>query len=324
MGPKKMDRERIMTGIKPSGRIHFGNIIGAIMPSLQAVKDRKAVLLLCLADYHALTEEQLESSKLSEYTYEICKIVLNLAEIMKLSKERIVLYRQSKTSTTFALFWKLLCLIKQGQMERLHSIKQYKEKDQDKLNMGIYTYPVLMAADMISIAPNLVIVASDQKQHIEYGKLLLRRYCQKYKIGGNYKLNAIVNESKVFGNDGRKMSKSYGNAIDPFMSYETLSTYIMKTPTDSTPIGEPIEIEDFALVELIRSHCSEEVFLAKKEAMHSGDIGWREIKEYTLELLDNSRGNYTKERDDIEKRIEIGEALISSAMRDNPLLEQFG
>lgn len=284
----------ILTGVKPSGTVHFGNIVGALYPSIELIeKDNNAELLLCVADYHALTGE-LSLEEIRIFTRQLVTVVKNMA-IERGVVDRVHMYRQSAISSTFMLYWKLACLMGRGQMERLHSVKEYRQAKRE-MNIGTYTYPILMAADILTVNPEFTIVSTDQKQHIEYCKILTKRYCNRYSVDKKYAdVKSIICERQVRGSDGRKMSKSYGNTITPFMDKKSMRAAVMKSKTDSSRLGGSIQIEGFPLVDILNFYCSAGEYQEKKRSLASGTMGWREIKEFTALLLEKYSKIYLKE-----------------------------
>ena len=221
--------KRILTGIKPTGYAHIGNYFGAIKPAIEKSKNPENECFYFIADYHALTTLKTKE-ELKEYTYNIACTWLACG----LDPEKVVFYKQSDVPEVFDLNWVLSNVTPKGLMNRAHAYKAVVEKNeeqnQDKdfgVNMGLYNYPILMAADILLYDTNLVPVGLDQKQHIEIARDIAEYFNKKYGTCFVEPDCLIDEESAVLvGLDGRKMSKSYGNTIQLFTDEKTLQKSI--------------------------------------------------------------------------------------------------
>lgn len=237
-----MSKEIVLTGIKPTGKVHLGNYIGAIKPALQLAGASDCTALYFIADYHGLTFIQ-DRDEFRNLSHGIAATWLALG----LDPERVVFYRQSDVPEIFELHWILSCLTSKGLMNRAHAYKAIHEQniqagvDADTgVNMGLYTYPVLMAADILLFQSDKVPVGKDQIQHVEIARDIAEGFNRIY--GDTFKLpdyRVDENTSVIPGLDGRKMSKSYNNTIPLFETPEKLKKLISKIKTDSTPPQEP-------------------------------------------------------------------------------------
>lgn len=237
-----MSKEIVLTGIKPTGKVHLGNYIGAIKPALQLAGAGDCTALYFIADYHGLTFIQ-DRDEFRDLSYGIAATWLALG----LDPERVVFYRQSDVPEIFELHWILSCLTSKGLMNRAHAYKAIHEQniqlgvDADAgVNMGLFTYPVLMAADILLFQSDKVPVGKDQIQHVEIARDIAEGFNRVY--GDTFKLpdyRVDENTSVIPGLDGRKMSKSYNNTIPLFETPENLKKLISKIKTDSTPPQEP-------------------------------------------------------------------------------------
>ena len=207
-----MNNEIVLTGIKPTGKVHLGNCIAAIKPALQIAKDSDCTALYFIADYHGLTFIQ-NRDEFNDLSYGIAATWLALG----LDPDRVVFYRQSDVPEIFELSWILSCLTSKGLMNRAHAYKAILDKNEQLgvdmdagVNMGLFTYPILMAADILLFQSDKVPVGKDQIQHVEIARDIAESFNRNY--GETFKLpNYIVDDSTAIipGLDGRKMSKSY-------------------------------------------------------------------------------------------------------------------
>ena len=241
--------QRVLTGIKPTGTIHLGNLVGAIRPALRLAEQGLDAMYF-IADYHALTTVQPPehtAADMQQLVYEIAAAWLAFG----LDPERVVFYRQSDIPELFELTWVFDCFTSKGWMNKAHAYKALiadKSPDEDVdagINMGVYSYPMLMAADIIAFDVDLVPVGKDQVQHVEIARDIAQRINSAY---GNDLLRlprAKLEEHAAVlpGLDGRKMSKSYGNVIPLFAPAKQLEKLIMKIATDSTPPEAPKDPE---------------------------------------------------------------------------------
>jgi tryptophanyl-tRNA synthetase len=296
-----MQKKISLTGIKPTGQVHIGNYLGAIKQALQMADNYEARYFI--ADYHALNivknrEEMIESTYGVAATWIACG----------LDPEKVLLYRQSDVPETFELSTFLMGFTAKGLMNRAHAYKDKKQKNEDAekdadfgINMGLYTYPVLMAADILLFDTDIVPVGRDQVQHVEitadiagsinhcYGSELLRIP------------QSVLNETNevVQGLDGRKMSKSYGNTIPLFYPSKKLRKIIMQIVTNSQDVEEPKDPDTcnvFAIYKLFASLEQQEDLRARYKA---GGLGWGHAKQELFELLEDTFGEMRNKYDQL-------------------------
>ena len=278
---------RLLTGIKPTGSPHLGNYVGAIRPALELLSEGHEGFYF-IADYHALTTERSDEVLRSQ----IMEVTATwLAFGLDLSKSQ--LYMQSDLPEICELQWILGCITPKGLMNRGHAYKAHVQENKDLgrdvdhgVNMGSYSYPVLMAADILAPQADGVPVGRDQLQHVEVTRDLVSRFHSAYKKNVFTMPEAkLWREEKVLlGVDGRKMSKSYGNDIPLFLPLSQLRKKIMKIPTDSSDPHESKEPEGL-LFEIYRSFAAEEETQSMMEA-YRGGISWGEVKESLYKLLE--------------------------------------
>ena len=221
----------LLTGVKPTGNPHMGNLFGAILPMIDLINKNDGKSFVFIANIHALNGVK-DVEFLTEKTYEIAATFLTFG----LNPEKTIFYKQSDISEIFELTSILMNYTPKGLMNRAHAYKAILEKDgnDDNVNMGLYTYPILMAADILAMNSDIVPVGLDQKQHIEIARDIANSFNVLYK-NNILKLpeEYIQHEESIIGLDGRKMSKSYKNTIEIFATEDDTTKKIMKIPTDN-------------------------------------------------------------------------------------------
>ncbi len=284
-----MAREVILTGIKPTGMPHLGNLVGAIQPSVELSQRPDNQAFYFIADYHALTGLK-DAQEMAQYSRQIAAAWIALG----LDPERVILYRQSDIPEVFELNWILACFAPKGLMNRAHAYKAATQKNQENgdpdldagVNMGLYTYPVLMAADILLMQTRWVPVGGDQVQHIEIARDLAQYFNRQYQREVFTLPDALIDEAGAVipGLDGRKMSKSYGNTIPIFAPAATLQKLVARIATDSTRPGEPKDPDKstvFQLYRLVATTAETESF---RQAFLAG-IAWKDAKDQLYEVL---------------------------------------
>ncbi|MDF2690278.1 MAG: trpS [Gammaproteobacteria bacterium] len=283
-----MKQNIVLTGITPSGTPHIGNYIGAIKPAIEKQSHGHHAMYF-IADYHSLVK--LWDPKLRhQYIMEIASSWL----AMGLDPEQTLFYRQSDVPEILELNWILNSITAKGLLNRAHAYKdqvaknlEEGDKDPDAgITMGLYGYPVLMAADILMFNATHVPVGKDQIQHIEIARDIAARFNHVY--GEIFNLPEAVIDEKAHtlpGLDGRKMSKSYGNTIPLFAESTELKKLIMKIKTNSQAPNEPKETEAETLFQLYRAFASE-AEIKEMQHRYATGIGWGEVKNTVFELLD--------------------------------------
>lgn len=231
--------KRVLTGVKPTGVPHLGNYFGAIRPSITLSQEHPTFLFI--ADLHALTTER-DPKQLAEQTFIVAATWLALG----LDPEKTVFYKQTDVPEIATLSWILSCFTPMGLLNRAHSHKDALQKGQteEDISHGLFTYPVLMAADILLYDADYVPVGKDQKQHLEITQEIARKVNNQY--GPVLRVPQPLIDEKVMtipGLDGRKMSKSYGNAIELWASDRELEKKLKQLKTDSTEYGQPLNPE---------------------------------------------------------------------------------
>lgn len=286
-----MGQQISLTGVKPTGMPHLGNWVGAIRPAIELSHDADKQGYYFIADYHALTGLK-EAQELRDYTYQVAAAWMALG----LNPQEVVFYRQSDVPEVFELSWILACFSPKGLMNRAHAYKAQVQKNQEAgeedvdagVNMGLYTYPILMAADILLMNSNWVPVGSDQQQHVEITRDLAQYFNRQYRREVFTLPEALIDEqgAVIPGLDGRKMSKSYGNTIPIFASPEQLKKLVFRIATDSSRPGEPKDAETSTIFQLYRLLATPEETAAFKQAYQNG-IAWKDAKEALYTLLES-------------------------------------
>lgn len=300
---------RILTGIQATGVPHLGNILGAIQPGIQLARQADHEAFLFIANMHSLTAIK-EADLIKQNTYGVAAAWLAFG----LDTSKNVFYRQSDVPEVAELMWYLNCFTPFPMLSNAHSFKD-KSENLKEVNAGLFTYPVLMAADILLYDANFVPVGKDQKQHLEMTRDIAGAFNHKY--GEVLVLPEASIDERVMivpGTDGRKMSKSYNNYINIFLAEKELKKQVMAIVTDSTPLEEPKDPDTcnvFALFKLVATHSETEDLRRKYLA---GNFGYGHAKAALLELL---LSKYADERSQfnywMSEKTALDEELIKGA-----------
>ncbi|MDO6516219.1 tryptophan--tRNA ligase [Zobellia uliginosa] len=299
---------RILTGIQSTGIPHLGNILGAIMPAIDMAQDPNNESFLFIADLHSLTQIK-NAEELRKNTYAIASTWLAFG----LDIEKTVFYRQSDVPQTTELSWYLSCFFPYQRLTLAHSFKDKADRLED-VNAGLFTYPMLMAADILLYDANIVPVGKDQMQHIEITRDVASRF--HAQLGETFVLpEGKVQETTMYvpGTDGEKMSKSRGNLINLFQTDKKLRKQIMGIQTDSTPMEDPKDpTKDnvFALYKLLATQEQIEEMSANYLA---GNYGYGHAKQALYEVIVNKFGDarekyeyYMNNTQEVDEALAIG------------------
>ncbi len=271
--------KRILTGIKPSGDLHLGNYFGVIKPLLELQEKEDSELFVFIANYHAQTSVK-DKKELEKNTLNILKIYLASG----LDPEKTTIYLQSDVPEVHELSWVFATLTTMPELMRAHAFKDAEAKNKD-INVGIFTYPLLMAADIALFKADLVPVGKDQIQHIEMAREMVRDFNKTYGEFLKEPKELVQKEIETIpGTDGQKMSKSYKNVIPLVATDEEWGKAVFSTVTGSVPLGEPIDSAScniFALHKLL----SKDILPELEKRYKEGSIGYKESKEILLENL---------------------------------------
>lgn len=282
-----MKRKKALTGIKPTGTIHLGNILGAFLPALELTKTYDTNYFI--ADAHSITTVN-SGDELRKLSLQVATAWLALG----LDPDTSTFYRQSDILDDFLLSWIFHCITPKGLMNRAHAYKAIVDTAQENgdsdadtnVNMGLFSYPILMAADIILYSADVVPVGQDQKQHVE----IARDIAQKFnKIYGNILTvpQPMIEKSVATlpGLDHRKMSKSYNNIISIFCSDDEMWNQIKKFKTDSSPVGEAKNADEVPLFQLIEVIAPKDISKQLKTDMSQGNYSWGSMKELLFEQV---------------------------------------
>jgi tryptophanyl-tRNA synthetase len=308
---------RVLTGITTSGTPHLGNYVGAMRPAIAASRQPGVESFYFLADYHALIHVP-DPERVQRSTLEIAAAWLAAG----LDAKKVLFYRQSDIPEVPELTWLLACVTGKGLLNRAHAYKAAMERnraggaDSDAgVSMGLFMYPVLMAADILLFKANAVPVGRDQVQHIEMARDIAASFNRRY--GKHLVLpEALVDEPVAIlpGLDGRKMSKSYGNSIPLFATPAEMKKRIFAIVTDSRVPGEPKDSERSALFQIYQAFATPEE-TTRMRAAFAGGIAWGEAKQALFERIEAEvapmRGRYESLMADpagIERRLQDGAA----------------
>jgi len=299
---------RILTGVQSTGTPHLGNLLGAIIPAIAMSKKSKEESFLFIADLHSLTQIK-DPKTLKANTYSTAATWLACG----LDVEKTVFYRQSDVPQVTELSWYLSCFYPYQRLTLAHSFKDKADRLED-VNSGLFSYPMLMAADILLYDADIVPVGKDQLQHLEMTRDVANRF--NHQMGETLIApQAKIQEGTMYvpGTDGEKMSKSKGNIIDIFLNDKQLRKQIMKIQTDSTPLEDPKNPDTcnlFALYKLIAS--TEEIEEMRSKYL-AGNYGYGHAKQAFYELLlkrfEKERELYTyymNNLPEIDKALEIG------------------
>lgn len=284
-----MSKRTVLTGITTTGTPHLGNYVGAIKPCIEASHDENVQSYYFLADYHALVKNQ-DPERMQQSTLEIAATWLALG----LDTRRAVFYRQSDIPEIPELTWILTCSTAKGLMNRAHAYKAAVQENLDAgedadfaITMGLFSYPVLMAADILMFNSTHVPVGKDQVQHLEMARDIAQRFNHHY---GEYFVlpEAVIDEHVAVlpGRDGRKMSKSYNNTIPLWLPEKQLRKAIMRIVTNSLEPGDPKDPDDSALYSIYAAFAEPEQRKTMRQAYRDG-IAWGLAKQQTFELINH-------------------------------------
>ncbi len=288
---KYLKMSKILTGIQSTGTPHLGNLLGAILPAIELSKNPANESFLFIADLHSVTQIK-NGEELRRNTYSTASVWLACG----LDVSKVIFYRQSDVPQTAELSWYLSCFFPFSRLELAHSFKDKKDRLAD-VNAGLFSYPMLMAADILLYDAEFVPVGKDQLQHIEITRDVASRF--NHQMGETFVIpEAKIQEETMYipGTDGQKMSKSRGNIINIFLDDKALRKQIMSIETDSTPLEEPKNPDTckiFGLYKLLAS--PEQIAQMRVKYQNANrDFGYGHAKQELFELILN---NFKTERE---------------------------
>ena len=309
---------RILTGIQSSGVPHLGNILGAITPAIQLANKPENEAYLFIADLHSLTTIK-DADLRKQNTNAVAAAWLAFG----LDTSKNVFYRQSRVPQVTELTWYLSCFVPFPMLANAHSFKDKSDKLSD-VNAGLFTYPVLMAADIILYSAHKVPVGKDQLQHLEITRDIANSF--NYKYGDTFVVpEALIDESVMIvpGTDGQKMSKSYHNYIDIFLPEKELDKQVKSIITDATPLEQPKNPDTCNVFKLFSLLGTATQVNSMKDKYLAGGYGYGHAKKELLELI---LTKYSSERklyhelmqnsDELERLLCEGEAKAACIAED--------
>lgn len=300
---------RILSGLQPTGRLHLGNYFGMMQPALQLQHEGEAYYFI--ADYHSLTSLQ-DANQLRDNVKNLAIDFLACG----LNPDKAVFFRQSDVPETTELSWILSTVTPIPMLENCHS---YKDKTARGLtpNAGLFTYPVLMAADILIYDSDLVPVGKDQKQHLEVTRDIASKINRTFGEG-TLKLPTprIREETAVVpGLDGQKMSKSYNNTISLFEEEKALKKKIMRITTDATPVEDPKPTEGSLILQLYRLVATDAEYQQIVEDFGKGGTGYGDFKKRLFEKTWDFFGEAREKRAELEKDLDFVEDVLQSGAK---------
>lgn len=305
-------KKTVLTGIQSSGVPHLGNLLGAIIPAIEMSKNDEKNGIFFIADYHALTSLK-NRETLQDNIYSVVATWLSFG----LDIEKNIFFKQSDVSEVMELAWNLNCFTPFPMLQNAHSFKDKSENLAD-VNGGLFTYPVLMAADILLYDVHEVPVGKDQKQHLEMARDMASKFNNHYGSDFFVLPEPVINENVMLvpGTDGRKMSKSYGNTVNIFQTDKKLKKNINAIITDSTPLEKPKNPDTCNVFAIYSLLASEADTAALREKYLAGNFGFGHAKTALLELV---MDRFARERAEFERymndKAELRRVLDAGAER---------
>ena len=303
---------RILTGIQSSGKPHLGNLLGAILPAIELSKKAENESFFFIADLHSLTTIRNGAERIHN-TQAVAAAWLAFG----FDTDKNTFYRQSRIKEHAELLWYLSCFTPMPMLENAHSFKDKSEKlEKAHISAGLFTYPVLMAADILLYDANIVPVGKDQVQHLEMTRDIAGSFNHHYQQEIFIKPDARIDEQvmTVPGLDGQKMSKSYGNTIDIFLSKKELDKQIKLIVTDSKELAEPKNPDTCTVFKLFSLVAQPDEIAQMRANYLAGGYGYGHAKKELLELLwtkyeqPRERFNFYMENpQELEQKLVVGE-----------------
>ena len=302
---------RILTGIQSTGTPHLGNLLGAILPAIKMAENPDNQSFLFIADLHSITQIK-NGAELRQNTYSVAAAWLACG----LDTKRVIFYRQSDVPQTAELSWYLSCFFPFQRLTLAHSFKDKADR-LDDVNAGLFSYPMLMAADILMYDINFVPVGKDQLQHLEITRDVASKF--NHQMGETFVLPEakIEKDSMIVpGTDGQKMSKSRNNYINIFTDDKSLRKQIMSIETDSTPLEDPKNPDTCNVFALYKLLATENQIAAMRANYEAGNYGYGHAKQALFELLvekfTNERTRYNHYISHLE---EVDKLLIEGAQK---------
>jgi tryptophanyl-tRNA synthetase len=297
-------KKRILSGIQPTGKLHLGNYFGAVRQHI-ALQDEGECFYF-IADYHSMTTID-DAAQRRQLVQDVALDYLALG----LDPTKVALYRQSDVPEVTELAWMLASVTNMGLLERAHSFKDKVDKGIEA-SVGLFTYPVLMAADILIVRSHLVPVGKDQVQHLEMTRDMAGKFNRAY--GDIFPLpqeRLVKQGALVPGTNGQKMSKSYGNTIEIFAEGKPLKKVVMGIVTDSTPVEAPKDPDKCTVFALYSLFATDEERAPLAARYRAGGMGYGEAKQQLLAKIDEHFGPFREKR----KQLAADPAYVEGVLR---------
>jgi len=324
----EMSDKRVLTGVKPTGQLHLGNYVGAIKPALEMARENQNTFIF-IADYHALNFMR-DPVLMKQYSYEIAAAYLALG----LDPSKTAIYRQSDIPEIFELSTMLTNVAPKGLLNRAHAYKASVDKNREAgkegaeldegVNMGLFCYPILMAADILIAQSELIPVGKDQVQHVEMTRDMAGSF--NHLFGETFTLPdfEIQGETGLIpGLDGRKMSKSYHNTIPLFETSKKRRKLIMKIVTDSKLPEDPKDPDESTVYKLFCHFGTTDEITQLRQDFKAGGLGYGEAKQRLFDVVDRELATPTERYTELlEDKKQIDEILERGAERLRPIAKE--
>tara|TARA_B100000929_G_scaffold64826_2_gene49394 strand:- start:3093 stop:4061 length:969 start_codon:yes stop_codon:yes gene_type:complete len=309
---------RILTGVQSTGTPHLGNLLGAIMPAIKMANSPENDSFIFIADMHSLTQIK-DAETLRNNTYSVAATWLACG----IDIEKTVFYRQSDIPQASELSWYLSCFFPYQRLTLAHSFKDKADRLED-VNAGLFTYPMLMAADILLYDAEIVPVGKDQLQHLEITRDVASRF--HAKMGETFVIpEAKVEENILYvpGTDGSKMSKSKDNTVNIFQTDKKLKKQIMGIQTDSTPLEEPKNPDTCNVFNIYKLLGSEAQTAELRQKYEAGGFGYGHAKQALFELVKETFAEprekyeyYINNLEEVDKALAIGKEKATTVAKD--------
>ncbi len=313
-----MAQKRSLSGIKPTGFPHLGNYLGMIRPAIELQDEYESFYFA--ADYHALTSVN-DPEAMRDSVHQLTAYFLAFG----LDPDKAAFFRQSDIPEVCELTWILSCVTHMGLLERAHAYKAAKDKGiANEINHGIFTYPVLMASDILIYDSDVVPVGQDQIQHLEMTRDIAQKFNQAF--GGAYlklpEAKVRKDVAVVPGTDGQKMSKSYDNVIEPLLPPKKLRKQCMTIETDSTPLEDPKDPDNCNVFALYKLFANADELMEMRGNYEAGGYGYGHAKQALFEKLDAYFEPYREKYESIRHdEAYLEEVLAAGAERVRPVVD---
>ena len=299
---------KILTGVQSTGTPHLGNLLGAILPAIEMANSTENESFIFIANLHSATQIK-DPKALKENTYSVAATWLACG----LDVNHVTFYRQSDVTQTTELTWYLSCFFPFQRLTLAHSFKDKQDYLAD-VNAGLFTYPMLMAADILLYDAEFVPVGKDQLQHLEITRDVAARF--NHQMGETFVLpDAIIDENVMVipGTDGQKMSKSRNNYINIFADDATIKKQVMSIVTDATPLEDPKDPESCNVFALYRLLATEDAVAEMRQNYRNGNYGYGHAKKALLALITERFGGirekylyYMTHLEEVDQLLEVG------------------